>query len=149
MGSSGACNSPSTAFGGGFGHGVSGKCRKKCKCISRKVAGGGLRLAERGERETDRECPGEGIKLRLSNCAPTCGSMQRARFRTGLRAVFSTESMGSSSVQRLSKSRYMSGLQCPKMLWWRVHEPDAPELAADEVLQALSLIHISEPTRPY
>ena len=45
--------------------------------------------------------------------------------------------MGSSSAQRLSKSRYMSGLQCPKMLWWRVHEPDAPELVADEGLQAI------------
>ncbi|PYO74981.1 MAG: hypothetical protein DMD67_12670, partial [Gemmatimonadetes bacterium] len=30
---------------------------------------------------------------------------------------------------RLSKSRYLSGLQCHKQLWWRVHEPDAPELA--------------------
>ena len=29
---------------------------------------------------------------------------------------------------RLSKSRYLSGLQCHKQLWWRVHEPDAPEL---------------------
>jgi predicted RecB family nuclease len=30
---------------------------------------------------------------------------------------------------RLSKSRYLSGLQCHKQLWWRVHEPNAPELA--------------------
>ena len=30
---------------------------------------------------------------------------------------------------RLSKSRYLSGLQCHKQLWWRVHEPEAPELA--------------------
>ena len=29
----------------------------------------------------------------------------------------------------LSKSRYLNGLQCHKQLWWRVHEPDAPELA--------------------
>ncbi|HEX6790391.1 MAG TPA: DUF2779 domain-containing protein [Candidatus Krumholzibacteria bacterium] len=28
----------------------------------------------------------------------------------------------------LSKSRYMSGLQCRKKLWWEVHEPNAPEL---------------------
>lgn len=33
---------------------------------------------------------------------------------------------------RLSKSRYVIGLQCPKRLWWTVHEPDAPELAADD-----------------
>jgi len=30
---------------------------------------------------------------------------------------------------RLSKSRYLSGLQCHKQLWWRVHEPEAPELS--------------------
>lgn len=29
----------------------------------------------------------------------------------------------------LSKSRFVAGLQCHKQLWWRVHEPDAPELA--------------------
>ncbi len=29
---------------------------------------------------------------------------------------------------RLSKSRYLCGLQCHKQLWWRVHEPEAPEL---------------------
>ena len=45
--------------------------------------------------------------------------------------------MSSSGGQRLSKSRYISGLQCPKMLWWGVYEPDAPELAADEGLQAI------------
>lgn len=32
---------------------------------------------------------------------------------------------------RLSKSRFVAGLQCHKQLWWRVHEPDAPELAPD------------------
>ena len=31
----------------------------------------------------------------------------------------------------LSKSRFMSGLACPKRLWWEVHEPDAPELRPD------------------
>jgi predicted RecB family nuclease len=34
---------------------------------------------------------------------------------------------------RLSKSRYTAGLQCHKQLWWRVHEPDAPELVAAAV----------------
>ena len=37
---------------------------------------------------------------------------------------------------RLSKSRYTAGLQCHKLLWWRVHEPAAPELKPDRVLQA-------------
>lgn len=37
----------------------------------------------------------------------------------------------------LSKSRFLSGLQCPKQLWWRVHEPDAPELKPDENAQHL------------
>src|SRR2546430_15207177 len=38
---------------------------------------------------------------------------------------------------RLSKSRILSGLQCHKQLWWRVHEPDAPELVPDAALRNL------------
>ena len=38
---------------------------------------------------------------------------------------------------RLSKSRFISGLQCHKQLWWRVYEPDAPELAPGAEQQAL------------
>src|SRR5438309_9013976 len=38
---------------------------------------------------------------------------------------------------RLSKSRFTSGLQCHKKLWWEVHEPNAPELQPDKVLQDL------------
>ena len=30
----------------------------------------------------------------------------------------------------------MSGIQCAKQLWWRVHEPDADELVPDSALQA-------------
>ncbi len=37
----------------------------------------------------------------------------------------------------LSKSRYISGLKCPKMLWWMVHEPNAPELQGDDGLQVM------------
>lgn len=37
--------------------------------------------------------------------------------------------------KRLSKSRFVTGLQCHKLLWWRVHEPDAPELEPDIVLR--------------
>src|SRR5213079_3103983 len=40
-------------------------------------------------------------------------------------------------VYRLSKSRFTSGLQCHKKLWWEVHEPDAVELQPDKVLQDL------------
>lgn len=36
----------------------------------------------------------------------------------------------------LSKSRFVAGLQCPKLLWWTVHEPEAPELVAGPDLQA-------------
>jgi len=32
----------------------------------------------------------------------------------------------------LSKSRVIAGLQCHKLLWWMVHEPEAPELQADD-----------------
>jgi len=42
-----------------------------------------------------------------------------------------------SQSTRLSKSRYLSGLQCHKQLWWRVHEPEAPELAPSLGLQNL------------
>lgn len=41
------------------------------------------------------------------------------------------------SPHRLSKSRAVAGLQCPKMLWWRVHEPDAPELVIGDDLRAV------------
>jgi hypothetical protein len=37
----------------------------------------------------------------------------------------------------LSKSRVMAGLQCHKRLWWAAHEPTAPELEPDDVLQAI------------
>ncbi len=38
---------------------------------------------------------------------------------------------------RLSKSRFTAGWQCHKLLWWKVHEPDATELQPDRVLQDL------------
>src|SRR5438309_7289277 len=41
------------------------------------------------------------------------------------------------SAPRLSKSRFVTGCQCHKLQWWTVHEPDAPELQPDKVLQDL------------
>src|SRR6185503_5784078 len=41
------------------------------------------------------------------------------------------------SEPRLSKSRFTSGLQCHKQLWWEVHDPDAVELQPNKVLQDL------------
>jgi len=38
---------------------------------------------------------------------------------------------------RLSKSRFTTGLQCHRQLWWKVHEPRAPELTPDAGLQAI------------
>lgn len=38
---------------------------------------------------------------------------------------------------RLSKSRFLSGLQCHRQLHWRVHEPRAPELRPGPSLQAV------------
>jgi hypothetical protein len=35
----------------------------------------------------------------------------------------------------LSKSRFVAGTQCHKLLWWKVHEPGAVELQPDKVLQ--------------
>ena len=37
---------------------------------------------------------------------------------------------------RISKSRFVAGLQCRKLLWWKVHDPQAPELAPSADLQA-------------
>src|SRR5437667_4539080 len=37
--------------------------------------------------------------------------------------------------QRLSKSRFVAGKQCHRLLWWKVHEPLAVELQPDKVLQ--------------
>jgi predicted RecB family nuclease len=42
-----------------------------------------------------------------------------------------------SKTFRLSKSRFAAGLQCHRLLWWRVHEPDAPELKPDPRQQAI------------
>ena len=38
---------------------------------------------------------------------------------------------------RLSKSRFVTGCQCHKLLWWTVHDPNATELQPDKVLQDL------------
>jgi len=37
--------------------------------------------------------------------------------------------------QRLSKSRFVAGCQCHDLLWWKVHEPGAPELVPDISLE--------------
>src|SRR2546427_12728673 len=37
----------------------------------------------------------------------------------------------------LSKTRFVTGCQCHKLLWWTVHEPNAKELQPDQVLQDL------------
>lgn len=36
---------------------------------------------------------------------------------------------------RLSKSRFVAGCQCHKLLWWKVHEPLAVELQLNRVLE--------------
>ncbi|HEX5530828.1 MAG TPA: DUF2779 domain-containing protein [Methylomirabilota bacterium] len=43
---------------------------------------------------------------------------------------------GAAPPYGLSKSRILAGLQCAKQLWWRVHEPGAPELVADPMREA-------------
>ena len=39
-------------------------------------------------------------------------------------------------THRLSKSRFVAGLQCHRLLWWRTHDRGAPELVPDASLQA-------------
>src|SRR2546423_12010313 len=55
-------------------------------------------------------------------------SHKRGKYTSGSELSISVHPMSSAS-SRLSKSRYLSGLQCHKQLWWRVHQPEAPELA--------------------
>src|SRR5260370_35051321 len=43
--------------------------------------------------------------------------------------------MADASALHLSKSRFGAGVQCHKQLWWRVHEPDAPELVPEPGLR--------------
>ncbi|MGW8266848.1 MAG: DUF2779 domain-containing protein [Longimicrobiales bacterium] len=40
-------------------------------------------------------------------------------------------------IHALSKSRFAEGLQCHKLLWWTIHEPDAPELPPDPATRFL------------
>ena len=40
-----------------------------------------------------------------------------------------------SSAPRLSKSRFVAGCQCHKLLWWKVHDSKAVELQPGKVLQ--------------
>jgi hypothetical protein len=41
------------------------------------------------------------------------------------------------AVPSLSKSRFLAGMQCHRQLWWKVHEPQAPELTVDVKQQAI------------
>src|SRR6266851_806695 len=67
-------------------------------------------------------------------------SHSRPSLRRAARATFTTvpnHQTPDAAPYRLSKSRFTSGLQCHKKLWWEVHEPDAVELQPDKVLQDL------------
>jgi hypothetical protein len=48
-----------------------------------------------------------------------------------------TSTLERESMGNLSKTRFCTGLQCVKQLWWRLHEPDAPELVASPSLQSV------------
>ena len=52
---------------------------------------------------------------------------------------------------RLSKSKFVSGLQCHKKLWWEIHEPDASELEMDPASQFIldQGTHVGEVARTY
>lgn len=40
-------------------------------------------------------------------------------------------------LPRLSKTRFCAGLQCPKQLWWKMHEPEAEELVPDPATERI------------
>jgi predicted RecB family nuclease len=52
---------------------------------------------------------------------------------------------------RLSKSRFVAGLQCHKLLWWKVREPAAPELtpSPDAEVRFRAGIQVGEKARAY
>ena len=43
--------------------------------------------------------------------------------------------MPDAAAPRLTKSRFVTGWQCHRLLWWTVHEPAAQELKPDKVLE--------------
>ncbi|HEY2857936.1 MAG TPA: hypothetical protein VGJ21_05935 [Terracidiphilus sp.] len=45
--------------------------------------------------------------------------------------------MTTATIPRLSKSRFVAGCQCSRLLWWTVKEPKAEELQPGIVLQDL------------
>lgn len=51
----------------------------------------------------------------------------------------------------LSKSRFVAGLQCHRLLWWRAHDREAPELRHDEGTQAVldRGTHVGDLARSY
>jgi hypothetical protein len=55
------------------------------------------------------------------------------------------------SAPRLSKSKFIAGIQCHKQLWWRVHDPDAPELTPDAGLRHRfdQGLHVGRTARQY
>src|SRR5438552_1899972 len=59
--------------------------------------------------------------------------------------------MGGMMTAKLSKSKFTTGLQCHKRLWWTVHEPDAPELVTEPEQQAVfdRGSHVGEVARTY
>ena len=47
-------------------------------------------------------------------------------------------------ARRLSKSKFQAGRQCHKLLWWKVHEPDAPELTPSPEQQLFHEVQLRE-----
>ena len=68
-----------------------------------------------------------------------------------VKALFVRETERAVASPRLSKSRFVSGLQCLKRLWWEVHERDAVEFEPDPATQARMTtgIHVGAVARDY
>jgi hypothetical protein len=67
--------------------------------------------------------------LSHESVTPTCDASPHVRPSATLLPM--------ASPPNISKSRFCTGLQCLRRLWWEVHEPDAPELRPDMELQAV------------
>ncbi len=93
----------------------------------RRSGGGGLSAEEATQLPQSAE-PGGSHAEPAAPVAIVTGGGQISPVTTGAPA---------SPTPRLSKSRFVAGWQCHKLLWWTVNEKDAPELQPDTVLRDL------------
>src|SRR5438309_2982272 len=84
-----------------------------------------------------RRCSGTACCSRALRFSRSPSPRTRWRTRRARCSITPSRRSMTTTAARLSKSRFVTGCQCHKLLWWTVHEPDAKELQPDKVLQDL------------